>query len=286
MILQPKSKSSEIISGLVQLDWNDRQNQILLRRYQKEIERSLSNDPCAKFIALGIIAAMERNLDGVHECFKKAINLSCGNSAAICNYTIALGHLGFYSEATQKIQQACEQDPSDLNILDALIFHQTYSGRIHDAYASARKWFGLQSTHHNLSYYLSQANQVLTQENINDDAIEQLYKIAITPLRKRNLYIGAAHFIAKFDMKNSWVQYDLVPDMQGDEFAEIEDELDEILTNYSSEIVDVIEIQYTEPVLNDFIEKIRFSDEGLSSSDVLPIDESQIRRIGKLVGEL
>ncbi len=284
MQLQSKSKGFEIFEGITQLSWKDRGNQLLLHNYKREVRELLSKKPYHGFILQGIIATIERQLDKVHDNFRKALNLTADNFEAISNYAISLGFLGYYAEALEIVERAYEQAPANLTLLDTLIFQQYYSGRIHDAYLSTQKWDKLHSAPHFSSENLRQAVQILDESNLTDELIQKFRESTVIPLQKRNIYLGFTKVIVQLDDENAWIQYDIVPDISGERFDEAEEELYEIIDKTPSSITDFVEIQYTDPELNDFVVELEQKKDSLN--ELVEIDEEQMHRIGRLVGEI
>lgn len=285
MIAQPKTKAAELIFDITSFDLGDRQNQILLHKYKKQAKEYLSKDPCGFSIVLGVISTLERNLDEMHHWFKQAMRVSPGSSVSVHNYAISLGHLGYYADAIKLLTPVYEKDQSNLDLLDDLIVHQMLSGSITLAYHSIQKWTQLCSTPHWLTGDLERAVRVLQLGGYGDSDVESLRQTTIAPLQQRNIFIGNELFMARFDEENAWIQYDIIPDIVGDVFIEVEQELDDILENYSSSILDYVEVLYTDPEIDRFIEKFRDSDTSSPFHNIVPINEEQMKRIAGLVGE-
>jgi tetratricopeptide (TPR) repeat protein len=285
MIAQPKTKAVELISDIKNFGLDDRQNQILLHKYKKQAKEYLAKDPCGFSIVLGVLSTLERNLDEMHHWFKQAMRVSPGSSVSVRNYAISLGHLGYYADAVKLLTPVYEKDQSNLELLDCLIVYQMSAGSITDAYNSIQKWMQLCSTPHWLTGDLECAVRVLQLGGYSDSDVESLRQTTIAPLQQRNVFIGTELFMGRFDEENAWIQYDIIPDVVGDAFREVEQELDDILENSSSSILDYVEVLYTDPEIDNFVEKLRGSDKSSSFHEIVPISEEQMKRIAGLVGE-
>jgi hypothetical protein len=117
--------------------------------------------------------------------------------------------------------------------------------------------------------------------------VEHIQQIAVSLLQKRNMYIHFIHFQIKHHEGEEWIQYVYeLDDVTSAELIELEDELNQKLQQFSSQITEAVTIEYAieEPELEEFLGYME-KHIGEHPENLVEADQDQLNRIAELIGE-
>jgi hypothetical protein len=103
-----------------------------IARLRQEAKKLLAVDAAAAYQILGGLAAIEFDIEGLHENHKAALRLTSAPDA-IANYGVSLQLLGLFQEATPLAVRASNAQPENLYYLRTAVDYATYSGEIRKA---------------------------------------------------------------------------------------------------------------------------------------------------------
>jgi len=101
---------------------------IKLARYKKKARSMLNKDPVCGNTLLGLVACFEHDIEAMHACHKKAIELS-ESCFSLIHYAVSLERSCLWNESAKYALLALDLDPGNLNILDAIIRLAPLTGR-------------------------------------------------------------------------------------------------------------------------------------------------------------
>jgi len=285
---QPQTISSQLIKELDALPPEERHNSFVLRGYRKKAKALCRVDPFSGYLVLGMIATLERNVDEMHNHYRRAFKLNPANPVGYHNYAVSLGKLGIYSEYITYAHKAYETNRGDLNSLEFLIDTSLIVGQIYQANQLLDEWNRLCPKRSNPSSAgIENAIKIMENHGITQDDVEKIQQIAVSLLQKRNIYIHLTHFQVKRHEGEGWIQYVYeLDDVTPAQLIELEDELDRELQQFSPQITEAVTIEYTieEPELDGFLEYMEKHFEE-HPENIVEVDQEQLNRIAELIGE-
>ncbi len=120
-MIPAQSKMNEIIDEINYFNSSGLFTEFDLKRLKKEAEKVKDISLTEGFSLLGLIAALEDDLEAMHSCFKRALQQSSEGSFELCAYASALLISKSYEDAYKYALRAYKNDPSVLISLDVLI---------------------------------------------------------------------------------------------------------------------------------------------------------------------
>jgi tetratricopeptide (TPR) repeat protein len=122
-----KTKADELVERAISLGRETEPSGLAVAAIKRDALREKGNSPAQAYMVLGMAAAMEWNIDGLHEDHKKAILFS-NTSWARLNYAASLTRVGLFQEATDEFFRASEQEPENISSLMRAIVSATVAG--------------------------------------------------------------------------------------------------------------------------------------------------------------
>lgn len=116
---KPAKKHNELLDQLDKLSCEP--NEFTLRRIEREANLLLKSDAAYAYMVLGVIASFRSGSVKMDEFFTKALALN-NDSAIVANYVIALGRVGRYEEALDKIDALPSLNTNPSILRDGLQF--------------------------------------------------------------------------------------------------------------------------------------------------------------------
>ncbi len=133
MARQIASKAKDLVLELNRLRFEDAIPEFTFRRLRREAEALKEADRSDAFEALGMIAALEKDIKGVRQEFGKALAYSGYAEKALLNYATSLSFLGFLTESVKIRGKLHDSFRSHTGFLMDFLFDNYVTGRFHKA---------------------------------------------------------------------------------------------------------------------------------------------------------
>ncbi len=162
---------------------------LLVEQLKKEAQKYLKSSPLEGYIALGIVASLQHDVEGVHTYYQQAIHLAAHNSIIItlANYSFSLAQLGYFSEAADLISQAFKLSG---NYLDEAIYLCCIAGRFQqvDKLTQSKEKLKNPLKIQKLQELAKETQLFMEEKGIDDQQLETLINIALSVLRNHQIY--------------------------------------------------------------------------------------------------
>ena len=99
-----------------------------LARYKKNAQSMLKKDPVCAHTLLGVLACLEHDIEAMHACHKRAIEIS-ESCFSLVYYAVSLEMSCLWGESARYALLALDYDPANLKILEAIIKLTPLTGR-------------------------------------------------------------------------------------------------------------------------------------------------------------
>lgn len=195
-----KTKIEEILTELEPyLDLAKRVDAFTVQRWRREILKNMSVYPWAGYVALARLALIQWDLQGIHENFKKAINIADSAETRFI-YANSLQLLGEYAAAAEQVLIASDRDPANLTILGHAIEYCQNAGRYSMATELIKKFAQRSpSKPHRDEEVITNTNAVIQANGISEDVVQRCNAIAFEVLRKHEVTFLRTRTIADTD---------------------------------------------------------------------------------------
>ena len=284
MIPSAQTKQNKIINELVELSFEQRYSPFVLNKYKREAKQLLNIDPGSAHMIMGIVASLECNLNELHHQFKASLRSIEDRVTCLKNYVYVLERLARYEEALAIAKQAYEQYPHHPLAINTYSKTSTYYG----AFRRALQTLFELETHicekPPFLNLLSSIVEFLDSKNITDDNLQQFVKTTTDSLISRNVYVHNVTF--EYHSGDDWLRYEYFIDVDDDELADIEEEIDKKMGDIPEHVRDAIIFEFIGNE-KDLKELLDYVDQRISENphEIVEADEVQLKRIAKLIGE-
>lgn len=280
---QSQSYANKLVEDLKKLSPERRHHPFVLRGFKKKAKTLLQNDPFAGYLVLGVIATHEMDIQETRRCHKHALNFGW-NLTVYRNYSVALRKLGFFFDSFKYAKKAHEEDPDNLDALMNLIISVFLLGRVHQIRDLIRRWEDISTESNAFFSHLKEATSIIITSGIADNDIVKIHNIVAQLFHDHNLYIHNIKF--QINRENErWIQHQYELDISPGELIELEYQLGVYLSRLPEDVVRTIQIELIteDPFLDKFIEYVE-NDMLMNPEEVIKVDQDQIARIARLVG--
>ena len=134
------TRGSELVARLTAIGGAQVLDEVSLRQVAREAESLMSADAVAAHTVLGGIASLKRDTESVHDHYKVALKLAGRSTESLSNYAASLGEAGQMNEAFEKIVEAHERSPDDLEVLEAAISMAVQSASFRKSLDLYQRW--------------------------------------------------------------------------------------------------------------------------------------------------
>ena len=139
----PVAKASRLIGQIESIALMDEEDDLALRRIEREARGLMDADPVGAHTVLGAVAALQGSGTGVRSHYRIALQHS-GHSVDTChNYSVSLMVLGEMNEAFEAAGEAFRRAPDDGRVLHHLISVAIGSARFREARDLCDRWNAL-----------------------------------------------------------------------------------------------------------------------------------------------
>lgn len=184
----PLTKAQELAVQLT--DWCTAQvrlDQLTSQRLKREIEKSRAVDAENAYIARGLLAILEWDMQSVHASFEAALRLN-DQSSTLDQYATGLQWLGDYPAAADLIERAYARSRMDLSYLLKAINFSFLAGRFTRAKELVDMYDRLSPSElHTERNSIQQAVRLVQTGKITEALAEQCNRIAFDLLRERQI---------------------------------------------------------------------------------------------------
>ncbi len=200
----PKPDLDRIIRRLVVALETDTVNPFEMNGFKNSARRMRISDPEMAFCILGIIAAIEHDVQEMRSCFRNAMLHAPGSWEIRYIYANTLLILGFYSESVQISRETCHRFPGHAIVYNSIIQASYRAGRM----AESKKWIGeWEQARKDVGYgfraecghmddqgnhsLLANVNRLLEfyrKHALTDDDVESMQRLAVGVLHENDYY--------------------------------------------------------------------------------------------------
>ena len=138
----PATKAAELIAALAALAAEAEPNDFELKRLEREAEKLLKIDAVAGYTALGAVASLRGDIEGVHSRHRAALQLSGNSPQTLHNYGASLAKLGEFTEALEVARRAHSRAPADPQMFGGVVTASLYAGHFREACDLVNEWNG------------------------------------------------------------------------------------------------------------------------------------------------
>jgi len=252
-----KLKSMKIITDINNLSFAKRHNKFVLNAYKNEVEKFINNIPENANEILGVIAALEKNIDQLHYFHKLAVNLGSDKAQSYFNYAISLMKLGFISESIEKATNVFGFNKLHVDNNNILIKHNLCIGDFSNAIKYLNHWNALYKENRYLKTDLiNDAYDILEKSNTSQNVLMQFIDGILKIFQREKVYIENCDVEIVGDKKShQFLKLKYIIDIEYEPLLNIEDKIYEYLLQAPKEIRNIImiDIDTEDPRLEEFI---------------------------------
>ena len=206
-----KTIIDDLIAEFNELTPEGRNNQIRIQQYKREAEILRDKDPARGFSALGIVATLQKNYNDMNSYHQAAIKYEPMNSFYKKNYAVSLTKLGYLPEAYKVAKEAYEINKSSPELLFFLLSASINNGRFCETLALCDNWQKLKpDEEYPYKTHIEKFVKIMEKSGINDEELVDVFNIASSGLRKKNVYIDDRAFYYTDDTFGIKYQIDIL----------------------------------------------------------------------------
>jgi tetratricopeptide (TPR) repeat protein len=239
-MLQSKTKASYLIERLNFLTEDEIKNDILMRRLLNEAKALVKRKDADMndYIALGELYSLYGEPDEVCRTYDKALRKFGEYPDLLGNYAISLSSLNLLFEAYTNIVKAYQLKVGDKNLLDNMISSCVALGRFREAWNWIKQWNQyFPDELHERAEIIRLCYSVVLQNNISDEAIQQLILMTHSLSHENGLYRYKNQLYLQEDEYSNWINREIVLDLPEDEVFDLGAQLAE---KFATEEVDPV----------------------------------------------
>lgn len=195
----------EQINHLIATDTRD---PVILSPLKNKAHDILIIDVYQGYIALGVLASLEGNVEAIHTHYQQAIENFSRKPELVASYAESLARVGHFSPAAELMLEAYYLSPSTLNYLDKAIQLCGIVGRFHfiGELLRIREKINPQNTHPFASN-TKQIIQWMKKTKVTDDQLEKLINLALSLLQQYFIVITPRHVEMNLDEDQQKLHY-------------------------------------------------------------------------------
>jgi hypothetical protein len=210
LLAQPHSKAANLFDQLNTLAGKFRPildaNDLNLARLRGEGLELFKSDPLHGAILLGSIAVLTKDENAMRQWFARAHQQSAGHEVVSYNYSIALGGLGFFTEALEEAQRAHRRSSGVLLVVDNLISAYSLAGYHRHAVSLLRQ---RNSQTKDGAYpgadALGRVAEFMVREDIPDEVVFAQQHLAAQVMHEAGVYSSNLHYRISDDEESVWL---------------------------------------------------------------------------------
>ncbi|OQW93030.1 MAG: hypothetical protein BWK79_13285 [Beggiatoa sp. IS2] len=154
-----------------------------LKRLKNEAKKLLSKEPSSAYWILGAIGMFEDDIDGVHENYKKALDLS-KTPLIYSNYSVSLGNMGYHSQAFDLLKKIeIKDDKRLLFLLDSGVM----SGHFHETKLLLSNQFN-QKYNQRFNIDHEQVISFMDHKGVSDADLRKLIEVTFNVAQQRGIF--------------------------------------------------------------------------------------------------
>lgn len=232
---QPDPKANNLLKRINLLATGEsEQGSFALRKLEHEAKSLIKFDATNAYAALGAIACIKRDRQGVKTYYAKALNLAPGDLSILSNYSISLFKLCLFNESRQCAEKAYEiSQRSDLDLLQILIESSVLTGDLGESIKWLIDWDRKSpNQRYPIQLDITMANTILRKNHVTDSDAGRFLKAAYAILGQKGFDVSEVTFRAfddevlyqievyadvdqtvdlNFELADTLVEMDLVP---------------------------------------------------------------------------
>lgn len=195
----------EQINHLIATDTHD---PVILSQFKNKARNILTIDVYEGYIALGVLASLEGNVEAIHTHYQQAIENFSRKPELVASYAESLARVGHFSPAAELMLEAYYLSPSTLNYLDKAIQLCGIVGRFYfvGELLRIREKINPQNTHPFASN-TKQIIQWMKKTKVTDDQLEKLINLALSLLQQYPIVITPRHVEITLDEDQQKLHY-------------------------------------------------------------------------------
>lgn len=169
---------------------------LALKRLEQEAKTLIKIDAIRAYAALGSIACIKRNTEGVKDYYARALNLAPNDLFILANYSISLFKLSLFNESRQYAARAYEiSQYSDLDLLQILIESSVLTGDLGESLKWLADWDRKSpSQGYPIQMDIKMANTILRQNHVTDSDAGRFLNLAYTILGQKGFDVSEVMF--------------------------------------------------------------------------------------------
>ncbi|MCM0753922.1 hypothetical protein M7784_01500 [Desulfovibrio aminophilus] len=144
----PQAKPIQIIDAIRERLERGPFSEMDFARFTREAEKMKKSDPATAYDALGALACIRGDIDGVHANHKRSIKAAENPSTAWYNYAVSLAFMTKYIESIEAAIRALNSDGTNVAALGLIIQTSHTIGDIESMNSWLEKWHKLTEERH------------------------------------------------------------------------------------------------------------------------------------------
>ena len=136
----PATIAPGLLARLNELRRQTAASDVELKRLERQAQRLLKADALTAYMALGAVATLQGDVDGMHANHKRAVDLAPNSALPYQNYGSSLMALARFDEARSIAMKGLQADPDDQDILTLAIHMTLMCGLFSEAQELLNLW--------------------------------------------------------------------------------------------------------------------------------------------------
>lgn len=209
----------EQLGELLASGHGSRSQQETLTHLKNKANRLLkSEEVIDAYIALGILASLEGQIEQLHANYKQALHRSPYLLSTMASYASSLAYVGYFSEAADLMLQAYHTSENKSTYLDDTICFCGIAGRFHQIgklLLNVNDTVSRSNQTHRLCQLAEEVIAFMDEKEVGDEELEKLIKLTMSVLHQHHIYVASNHIQMSLfaDASYKWFHYGvLVPE--------------------------------------------------------------------------
>ncbi|NJO17969.1 MAG: hypothetical protein HC877_20255 [Thioploca sp.] len=218
----------EQINHLIAMDTRD---SVILSQLKNKVHDILTIDAYEGYIALGILASLEGNVEAIHSYYQQAIENFSRKPELVASYAESLARVGYFSLAAELMLEAYYLSPSTLNYLDKAIQLCGIVGRFYfvGELLRIREKINRRPAHP-FANNAEKIIQWMKKTKVTDEQLEEIINLALSLLQQYPILIAPRHVEISLDEDQQKFYYKI-------HLAERTETIFEITTQLTQQII-------------------------------------------------